>query len=122
MVKPRIPTPPHPLPQHEVQLRRSKYGLVMVLRSSKQAGGLKVGFRIDPEDRLRKVAKRIERIHRAWHSHPLYGVDFTLEDRVRNGGKLEYGLWTLPPSQATTPWRTRRRTTTWRLWRSTART
>lgn len=73
---------PHFLQQLEVQIRKSKFGLVLVLRSSKQAGSLKVGFRLDPEDRLRKTARKIEHLHRRFHAAPIFGVDYALQDKV----------------------------------------
>ena len=66
-----------------VLVRRSKFGLALVLKTSKQSGSLKIGFRMDPEDRLKMIAKRIERLHRVYHTCPLYGVEHAMQSRVR---------------------------------------
>lgn len=77
--------PPLILPsiKTSVLVRRSKFGLALVLKTSKQSGSLKIGFRMDPEDRLKMVAKRIERLHRVYHTCPLYGVEHAMQSRVR---------------------------------------
>lgn len=75
-----------------MQLRRTKFGLVVVLRCTKQAGSLKVGFLVEPEDRLRAVAKRIEKLHAAYHAAPIYGVDVAVQQQGKVGSAEELGV------------------------------
>lgn len=70
-----------------IKVRDSKFGVALVIESSWQSGGFVLGFRIDPVEKVRKVAKEIATQHHKFMASPAFGVQFTLEpddERDRN--------------------------------------
>ena len=48
-----------------------------------QSGGYVLGFRIDPVERLQDVAKEIQSLHRVYSACPIFGIEFSSEEKVR---------------------------------------
>ncbi len=61
-------------PQKNVKVKDSKFGLAMVVESTKGGGlGLVLGFRIDPFEKLKEIAQEIQSLHQvALHRRPLF--------------------------------------------------
>jgi len=62
-----------------IKVRDSKFGFALVIESSWRSGGYILGFRIDPIEKIRKVAKEIQSRHQVFMATPTYGVQFSLE-------------------------------------------
>ena len=43
-----------------------------------------LGFRIDPVEKLNEVMKEIQSLYRVYSANPIFGVQYQVEDRVRN--------------------------------------
>ena len=41
-----------------------------------------LGFKIDPEDKLKDAFKEISSLYKVYSSSPIFGVEFEIEDRV----------------------------------------
>jgi Bardet-Biedl syndrome 5 protein len=41
-----------------------------------------IGFRVDPYDKLQDVAKEIKTLHEVYSSNPVFGVKYTIEEKV----------------------------------------
>ena len=63
-----------------LQVRKSKFGLALVIETRKSAGGYLLGFRIDPEDRLEEVFRAIASLYRVYASKPNFGIRFIVEE------------------------------------------
>lgn len=59
----------------ELQKRELKFGKVMVLKTSQANKGYVLGFRIDPEERLMQVMRKIHRLREVALACPIYGID-----------------------------------------------
>ena len=42
-----------------------------------------LGFKIDPEEKLKDCFKEINSLYKIFSSSPIFGVDFELEDKVK---------------------------------------
>lgn len=62
-----------------VKVRDSKFGTALVIESSWRSGGYVLGFRIDPEDKVRTVAKEITKKIHLFMKSPVFGVQFSVE-------------------------------------------
>jgi len=47
---------------------------------------LVVGFRIDPPEKLNAVHRELISLHQTFAVNPIFGVDFTVEDKVSSSG------------------------------------
>lgn len=47
-----------------------------------KSGNYVLGFKIDPEDKLKEVYKEINSLYKIYSSSPIFGVEFEMEDRV----------------------------------------
>ncbi|EGD78614.1 hypothetical protein PTSG_01591 [Salpingoeca rosetta] len=75
-----------------IAIRNSKFGKALVVKTAKAARSLTIGFRIDPADRLQRVAQKMERLHRVYHASPIYGVHVDVETAEGEGegaGEME---------------------------------
>jgi Bardet-Biedl syndrome 5 protein len=70
------------LQMRSIKLRDSKFGLALVIETLPTGGSYVLGFRIDPEDKLRDAFKEINSLFKVYSASPLFGVDFEVEDRV----------------------------------------
>jgi Bardet-Biedl syndrome 5 protein len=41
-----------------------------------------LGFKIDPEDKLKDAFKEINSLYKVYSASPIFGVEFDIEDRV----------------------------------------
>ena len=57
-----------------------------MIESSDMSGGYVLGFRIDPQEKLKEVHKELQSLHKTYSTKPLFGVDYTKsEERARSG-------------------------------------
>ncbi len=63
----------------------------MIAFTSK-SGNYVLGFKIDPEDKMKEVFKEINSLYKIYSASPIFGVEFETEDKVTNGpfGKWDY--------------------------------
>lgn len=47
-----------------------------------KGGNYTLGFKIDPEDKLKETFKEINSLYKIYSSQPLFGVEFEMEDKV----------------------------------------
>lgn len=47
------------------------------------SGNYVLGFKIDPEDKLKDTYKEINSLYKVFSSSPIFGVDFEFEDKVK---------------------------------------
>ena len=73
-----------PPPQGIAKIRDSKFGIAMVLESTKESGSYVLGFRIDPYEKMRDIVQEIHSLYQAYHTSPIFGVDFELQGLVNN--------------------------------------
>jgi Bardet-Biedl syndrome 5 protein len=48
-----------------------------------KGGNYVLGFKIDPEDKLKDTFKEINSLYKVYSSSPIFGVEFEIEDRVK---------------------------------------
>lgn len=65
-----------------VRVRESKFGLALVIETSQRCGGYILGFRVDPAEQLQKVFQEVQSLHQVFSATPVFGVDFTTEDKA----------------------------------------
>ncbi|VDP27145.1 unnamed protein product [Schistosoma margrebowiei] len=53
---------------------KSKFGEALVIQTTRQAGSYLLGFRIDPRERLNKVAKQLGSLHSIYWKNPVLGI------------------------------------------------
>ncbi|EQC27808.1 hypothetical protein SDRG_14392 [Saprolegnia diclina VS20] len=63
------------------RIRNSKFGPALVIETSAGSGGYVLGFRVDPEEKLRELFKEIKSLHAVFSVNPIYGVDYAIEDK-----------------------------------------
>uniref|UniRef100_A0A7N9B108 Bardet-Biedl syndrome 5 protein homolog n=1 Tax=Mastacembelus armatus TaxID=205130 RepID=A0A7N9B108_9TELE len=64
-----------------IRIRDSKFGLALVIESSRQSGGYVLGFKIDPVDKLQDALKEINSLHKVYSANPIFGVDYEMEEK-----------------------------------------
>lgn len=64
-----------------VKIRDSKFGVALVIETSSTGGNYVLGFKIDPEDKLKDAFKEISSLYKVYSSSPIFGVEFETEDR-----------------------------------------
>lgn len=55
-----------------IKIRDSKFGTALVITS----GSYVLGFRIDPEDKLKNIFRELASLHSVYTKDPIYGVEF----------------------------------------------
>jgi len=65
-----------------VRVRESKFGLALVVETSQRCGGYILGFRVDPAEQLQQVFQEVQSLHRIFATTPIFGVDFSTEDKA----------------------------------------
>ena len=66
-------------------MRESKFGLALVIESSDMSGGYVLGFRIDPQEKLKEIYKELQSLHKTYSTKPVFGVDYTKsEEKARS--------------------------------------
>lgn len=72
-----------PYPQiQSINVRDSKFGMALVIETSQSSGAYVLGFRVDPGDRLEPVAKEIQSLHKLFAPNPIFGVEFSVEEKA----------------------------------------
>lgn len=66
-----------------IKIRDSKFGVALVIETSSTGGNYVLGFKIDPEERLKDAFKEINSLYKVYSASPLFGVEFELEDRTQ---------------------------------------
>uniref|UniRef100_A0A8C6UV19 Bardet-Biedl syndrome 5 protein homolog n=1 Tax=Neogobius melanostomus TaxID=47308 RepID=A0A8C6UV19_9GOBI len=64
-----------------IRIRDSKFGLALVIESSRQSGGYVLGFKIDPVEKLQDALKEINSLHKVFSANPIFGVDYEMEEK-----------------------------------------
>lgn len=65
-----------------VRVRESKFGPALVVETSQRCGGYILGFRVDPAEQLQQVFQEVQSLHRIFATTPIFGVDFSTEDKA----------------------------------------
>ena len=47
---------------------------------SLQTGGYVLGFRIDPQEKLKSTLQQIHSLYRVFSAHPIFGVEYQTDD------------------------------------------
>ena len=55
-----------------------------------KSGNYVLGFKVDPEEKLKEVYKEINSLYKVYSSTPIFGVQFEVEDRVISGSNLSF--------------------------------
>eukprot|EP00048_Salpingoeca_helianthica_P020034 m.4463 g.4463 ORF g.4463 m.4463 type:complete len:346 (+) comp4321_c0_seq2:1850-2887(+) len=66
----------------DVSKREIKFGKVLVFKTSQSNRGFVLGFRIDPEERLNEVVRKVSRLREIALACPIFGVDFEVTPDV----------------------------------------
>lgn len=51
-----------------------------------------LGFKIDPVDKLQDALKEINSLHKVYSANPIFGVEYEMEEKVRNHAQY-YSEW-----------------------------
>jgi len=62
-----------------VQLRDSKFGHAIVIETLKSASGYILGFRVDPEEKLKDMVKEVQSLFKVYSTSPIFGIEFDTE-------------------------------------------
>ncbi|CAH8555529.1 unnamed protein product [Schistosoma bovis] len=73
-----------------IATRKSKFGEALVIQTTRQAGSYLLGFRIDPRERLNKVAKQLGSLHSIYWKNPVLGITTgqTKDETIQNVKKI----------------------------------
>lgn len=63
-----------------IRIRDSKFGKALLVETSRESGGYILGFRVDPEERLRELHSEITSLFKVFGANPIFGVDFSIEE------------------------------------------
>ncbi|KAK3282283.1 Bardet-Biedl syndrome 5 protein [Cymbomonas tetramitiformis] len=69
------------LQMKSIRIRDSKFGPALVIETTPRSGGYILGFRVDPQERMRDIYKEIHSLWQVFSVNPIFGVDYTMEDR-----------------------------------------
>eukprot|EP00238_Polyblepharides_amylifera_P011864 CAMPEP_0196591254 /NCGR_PEP_ID=MMETSP1081-20130531/68981_1 /TAXON_ID=36882 /ORGANISM="Pyramimonas amylifera, Strain CCMP720" /LENGTH=309 /DNA_ID=CAMNT_0041914559 /DNA_START=246 /DNA_END=1175 /DNA_ORIENTATION=+ len=64
-----------------IRIRDSKFGPALVIETTQRSGGYILGFRVDPQEKMRDIFKEINSLWQVFSVNPIFGVDFTMEDK-----------------------------------------
>merc|ERR1712224_952617 len=64
-----------------VNVRNSKFGQALVIETTPSSGGYILGFRSDPVEHLEEVFTQISNLWRVFSATPIFGVEFTVEEK-----------------------------------------
>ncbi|KAJ3623189.1 hypothetical protein MTP99_019432 [Tenebrio molitor] len=59
-----------------IRVRDSKFGTALVVTSSDTSGSYILGFRVDPEEKLRNLYKELSSLHSVYKGNPIFGVEY----------------------------------------------
>lgn len=60
----------------QLAIRDSKFGTALVITSSEASGLYVLGFKVDPEEKLRILFKELSSLHTVYASKPIFGVEY----------------------------------------------
>lgn len=60
----------------QISVRDSKFGTALVIASSESSGGFVLGFKLDPEEKLKNLYKELTSLHTIYTSKPIFGVEY----------------------------------------------
>ncbi len=66
-----------------MKIRDSKFGVAMVMEASGNDGGLVLGFKVDPYDKLKDLVQEIHSLYQVYCTSPMFGVEFRVDRQVR---------------------------------------
>lgn len=72
------------IPYMQIQsarVRSSKFGPALVVETSVSSGGYILGFRVDPEERLRELFNELRSLHQVFSINPIFGVEYEIEEK-----------------------------------------
>lgn len=70
------------MPSVQIKVRESRFGLALVIESTRSSGGYVLGFRIDPVERLHQVTKDLQNLYSVHSEHPEFGVYYSVTTAV----------------------------------------
>lgn len=76
------------LQMKSIRIRDSKFGPALVIETTQRSGGYILGFRVDPQEKMKDVFKEVNSLHQVFSVNPVFGVEFTVEDAVEKANKL----------------------------------
>ncbi|EFA11133.1 Bardet-Biedl syndrome 5 protein homolog [Tribolium castaneum] len=59
-----------------IKIRDSKFGTALVVTSTEISGTYVLGFRVDPEEKLRILYKELVSLHSVYKTSPIFGVEY----------------------------------------------
>ncbi len=66
-----------------IAVRKSKFGMALVIETRAEANGYLLGFRVDPEDRLDDIFRAISSLYRVYAAKPNFGIRFETEEKPK---------------------------------------
>lgn len=74
-------------------MRDSKFGTALVMVSSEISGGYVLGFKLDPEEKMKQLYKELTSLHTVYSAKPIFGVEYSWSsnknEEERNDGLVE---------------------------------
>jgi Bardet-Biedl syndrome 5 protein len=64
-------------------IRKSKFGMALVIETRQEAGGYLLGFRVDPSERLQEIYQAITSLYRVFATKPNFGIRFEVEEKPK---------------------------------------
>ncbi|KAJ8911097.1 hypothetical protein NQ315_003359, partial [Exocentrus adspersus] len=59
-----------------ISIRDSKFGTALVVVTSEISGSYVLGFKVDPEERMRLLYKELSSLHTVYTQKPLFGIEY----------------------------------------------
>lgn len=66
-----------------IRVRKSKFGMALVIETLSKTGGYVLGFRIDPESKLEAVMKEVSALFEVYSANPIFGLNFSLNEKSK---------------------------------------
>lgn len=67
----------------QISMRDSKFGNALVLVVRPSSGGYILGFRADPQERLKDLLNELTALHQAYNERPIFGLEMNWDNEVR---------------------------------------
>lgn len=67
----------------------TRFGLALVITTTDVSGSLKLGFRVDPEEKLQTVFKELKSVASVYANNPIYGVEYKWSSYRENEDRPE---------------------------------
>nr|XP_022901695.1 Bardet-Biedl syndrome 5 protein homolog [Onthophagus taurus]XP_022901706.1 Bardet-Biedl syndrome 5 protein homolog [Onthophagus taurus]XP_022901714.1 Bardet-Biedl syndrome 5 protein homolog [Onthophagus taurus]XP_022901721.1 Bardet-Biedl syndrome 5 protein homolog [Onthophagus taurus]XP_022901729.1 Bardet-Biedl syndrome 5 protein homolog [Onthophagus taurus] len=72
------------LQTESVKMCDSKFGPALVVISSEESGSFILGFKLDPEEKMREVFQKLTSVYSVYFNNPIFGVEYEW-DQKKNG-------------------------------------